>query len=56
MKARIKWVEDRTFVGETGSGHKIVFGTASGPDGIKPKPGPEPDGAGADRRRRLFGL
>ena len=42
MKARIKWVEDRTFVGETGSGHKIVFGTASGPEGIKPKPGPSP--------------
>src|SRR5215475_9879266 len=28
MKARIKWVEDRSFVGESGSGHKIVFGTA----------------------------
>jgi putative redox protein len=42
MKARIKWVEDRTFVGETGSGHKIVLGTAAGPDGIKPKPGPSP--------------
>jgi putative redox protein len=42
LKARIKWVEDRTFVGETGSGHKIVFGTVSGPDGIKPKPGPSP--------------
>ena len=40
MKARIKWVEDRTFVGATESGHKIVFGTASGPDG--PKPGPSP--------------
>ena len=40
MKARVKWVEDRTFVGETGSGHKIVFGTAAGPDGIKPGPSP----------------
>jgi putative redox protein len=38
MKARIKWVEDRTFVGESGSGHKIVFGTASGPEGLKPGP------------------
>ncbi len=42
MKARVKWVEDRTFVGETGSGHKVVFGTASGPDDAKPKPGPSP--------------
>jgi putative redox protein len=42
MKGRVKWVEDRTFVGETASGHKIVFGTASGPDGAKPKPGPSP--------------
>ena len=40
MKARVKWVEERTFVGETGSGHKIVFGTASGPDGAKPGPSP----------------
>jgi len=40
MKARVKWVEDRTFVGETGSGHKIVFGTAPGPDGAKPGPSP----------------
>ncbi|TIT77041.1 MAG: osmotically inducible protein C, partial [Mesorhizobium sp.] len=22
MKARVKWVEERTFVGESGSGHK----------------------------------
>lgn len=42
MKARVKWVEDRTFVGETESGHKMVFGTASGADGTKPKPGPSP--------------
>ena len=38
MKARIKWVEDRTFVGEAGTGHKIVFGNAFGPDGQKPGP------------------
>ena len=38
MKARIKRAEDRTFVGEAGSGHKIVFGTAHGPDGLKPGP------------------
>jgi putative redox protein len=42
LKARVKWVEERTFVGATESGHKIVFGTASGPDGVNPKPGPSP--------------
>ena len=40
MKARIKWVEDRTFVGESGSGHKLVLGTALGPDGQTPGPSP----------------
>ncbi|WP_208179630.1 OsmC family protein [Sinorhizobium medicae] len=40
MKARIKWVEGRTFVGESGSGHKVVLGTATDPDG--PTPGPSP--------------
>lgn len=40
MKARIKWVEDRTFVGESGTGHKIVLGTAHGPDGRTPGPSP----------------
>jgi putative redox protein len=38
MKARIKWVEDRTFVGESGSGHRVVLGTAHGPDGRTPGP------------------
>ena len=38
MKARIKWVEDRTFIGESGSGHKIVLGTAFGSDGRSPGP------------------
>ena len=40
MKARIKWVEDRTFIGESGSGHKIVLGTAFGPEGRTPGPSP----------------
>ncbi|KQW55009.1 OsmC family protein [Ensifer sp. Root127] len=40
MKARIKWVEERTFVGESGSGHKIVLGTASGSEGRTPGPSP----------------
>lgn len=40
MKARVKWVEDRTFVGESGSGHKLVLGTAFGPEGSTPGPSP----------------
>ena len=40
MKVRIKWVEDRTFIGESGSGHKIVLGTAFGPEGRSPGPSP----------------
>jgi putative redox protein len=40
MKARIKWVEERTFVGESGSGHKVVLGTAFGPEGKTPGPSP----------------
>lgn len=39
MDVRVKWVEDRTFVGETESGHKIAFGTVSE---AGPKPGPSP--------------
>ena len=38
MKARIKWVEERTFVGESGSGHSIVCGTAFGSEGRSPGP------------------
>ena len=38
MKARIKWVEDRTFVGQSGSGHSIVLGNAYGPEGRTPGP------------------
>jgi len=40
MKARIKWVEARTFVGEAGSGHSVVLGTAHGSEGTKPGPSP----------------
>ena len=40
MKARIKWVENRTFIGESGSGHAIVLGTAFGPEGRGPGPSP----------------
>lgn len=40
MKARIKWVEGRTFVGESGSGHQLVLGTSFGPEGKTPGPSP----------------
>lgn len=40
MKARVKWVEGRTFVGQSESGHNVVLGTAHGPDGQKPGPSP----------------
>ncbi|MEY9199733.1 OsmC family protein [Sinorhizobium sp. CCBAU 05631] len=40
MKARIKWVEGRTFVGQSGSGHSVVLGTALGPEGSTPGPSP----------------
>ncbi|NRP73849.1 hypothetical protein ILFOPFJJ_04766 [Ensifer psoraleae] len=40
MKARIKWVEGRTFLGESGSGHKVVLGTAFGTEGKTPGPSP----------------
>ena len=39
MKARVKWLEDRTFVGQSVSGHQVVLGTAHGGG---PKPGPSP--------------
>ena len=39
MKARVKWIEDRTFVGSTESGHALAFGTAHG-EGAKPGPSP----------------
>jgi putative redox protein len=40
MKARVKWVEDRTFLGSTESGHQLVLGTAFGDEGKKPGPSP----------------
>jgi putative redox protein len=40
MKARIKWVEDRKFIGESGNGHKILLGTAFGPEVRSPGPSP----------------
>jgi uncharacterized OsmC-like protein len=40
MKARVKWVEDRTIVGEANTGHKVAFGAPYGPEGLKPGPSP----------------
>ena len=40
MKARVKWVEKRTFVAQSGTGHSLVLGAAPGPDA--PTPGPSP--------------
>lgn len=40
MKARIKWVENRIFVGESGSGHGIVLGSGGRPDGGSIAPSP----------------
>ncbi len=37
MKTSVKWLEDRTFVGQTASGHQLVLGTGHAD---APKPGP----------------
>ena len=37
MKSKISWVADKTFTGQTDSGHSIVIGTATDDT---PKPGP----------------
>ncbi len=33
MKARIEWIRDRLFLGESGSGHAMVLGRGDGADG-----------------------
>ena len=40
MKARIKWIEDRTFLGESDSGHGLVVGGSKGADGQTLCPSP----------------
>ncbi len=40
MEARIKWIEGRTFVGTSGSGHSLVMGAAHGADEHSPGPSP----------------
>ena len=39
MKATVTWTGNRTFLGQTESGHAIAFGTSLGE---APKPGPSP--------------
>ncbi|MAK62140.1 MAG: osmotically inducible protein C [Ponticaulis sp.] len=39
MDVRVKWIEERSFVGACDTGHKIAFG-AVGSDGLKPGPSP----------------
>jgi putative redox protein len=39
MKARVKWAENRTFIGKSGTGHSFVFGTKE-EDGTTPGPSP----------------
>lgn len=40
MKARIKWVEDRTFTAQSGSGHVITTGTTKDAEGRSLAPSP----------------
>ena len=40
MTARIKWVEDRTFVAQSGTGHAVTVGTTKGIDGKNLSPSP----------------
>jgi putative redox protein len=39
MQATVRWLKDRTFVGETESGHRVTLGSAHG-EGEKPGPSP----------------
>lgn len=39
MKVRVKWDEERAFVGTSSTGHKIAFG-GIGESGLKPGPSP----------------
>ncbi len=40
MQARIKWIENRIFMGRSGTGHSIVLGSGGGPDGGSIAPSP----------------
>ncbi len=38
MNSRIKWIEKRTFLGQSGSGFNVPLGTAHGKNTIRPGP------------------
>lgn len=40
MKARVKWIEDRNFLGESDTGHAVVMGSKGGKTGIAVAPTP----------------
>jgi len=40
MKAYIKWIEDRNFLGESDSGHAVVMGSKGGRGGVAIAPTP----------------
>lgn len=40
MKAYIKWIEDRNFLGESDSGHAVVMGSKGGRSGVAIAPTP----------------
>ena len=40
MKARIQWLQDRAFTGISGSGHAVVMGSTTGPEGRSIGPSP----------------
>lgn len=40
MKARVKWAGNRTFIGQSGTGHSVLFGNPVGSDDVRPGPSP----------------
>ena len=38
MKARVKWLEKRSFLGQSGSGHGVVMSGSKGADSLGPSP------------------
>ncbi|MFN3233467.1 MAG: OsmC family protein [Alphaproteobacteria bacterium] len=40
MKARVKWIEDRNFLGESGTGHAVIMGSTAGKSGVAIGPSP----------------
>ncbi len=40
MKARVKWAGGRTFIGESGTGHSILFGNPAAEGELRPGPSP----------------